>query len=145
MGRHRIPFPVQYLDVPVDPALIRNAEIEASSAKLRALVAPKKKASKSRALSKPTIENAVATADEMRIAKDYRRASALHMVALWAWAHEVTYGVLPSMSNSEWKLASIVAGSLLKKRFDGKAELLGSVLGALLGCLKRSLGPGAHL
>lgn len=70
------------------------------------------------------IEEIKREAEAMRADGNWERAGAAALVALWYWCHEQTYGVSPSLTGKEWGLAAIAAGTILKREFDGKAEML---------------------
>ena len=110
-----------------ESARVRTAidpEIAAASARLRAVVDHKgAKRPSSKSISRARIEEVEREAEEMRSTRDFRRTGALHLVALWVWCHEQTYGVRPAMTGAEWKLAGFAAGALVKQSFDGKADL----------------------
>jgi hypothetical protein len=81
-----------------------------------------RKRGRSRAPSKGRIEEVCGEVVQMRLADNYAGAGALHLVALWAWCHEQTYGVAPAMTAQDWKLAMFAADALVKREFEGKAE-----------------------
>lgn len=115
MGRRTLP------DDLADDILRANA-LELSSFKLRAALPKKKTGRRGRSVPKSRIEEVRRQAEEMRLKDDYSRATAQHLVMLWAWCHEATYGVAPAMSGKDWQLASFAAGRLVQLEFDGKPE-----------------------
>ena len=101
-------------------AWVERAMLDASSARL-ALSLPGKSKGR-RALSRAAVEQARREAEDMRAARDFRRATALHLVAVWAWCHEQTYEVAPAMTLKDWGIAALAAGQLVARAFDGKVE-----------------------
>jgi hypothetical protein len=107
---------------PIDPARLRQAQRDEASRVLRASLPPPSRSSKppSRDVQRQLLEQAA----EMVRSGDFRRAGPRHMVAVWAWCHEKTYGVAPAMTAREWQSAGFAAGALLKVDFDGKVEMM---------------------
>ena len=100
--------------------VLNDLEIQQASQRLRDSLPPPSKSR--RTLSQKDAQLLIAQAGEMIQSGDFRRAGARHLVGLWAWCHERTYGVAPAMTGREWTQAGFAAGSLLKSDFDGKAE-----------------------
>jgi hypothetical protein len=107
----------------VPPADRREQELEAASAALVASL-PKRAVKKTSYLSRAGIEEIAKQAEEMRALKDFSRAGPRHLVALWGWLHEQTYGVAPSLTSREWVTAGYAAGTLLARDFGGKVEAM---------------------
>lgn len=59
----------------------------------------------------------------MVVAKKWEDASAVHLVALYEYCHELVYGEAPlELDNNEvWKLATFAAARMVKRHFDGDA------------------------
>ena len=104
----------------LDPEDAKSLERELASQRLRASLPPPPK--NHRALTRAGRDALLGVAAEMVKSGDFRRAGPRHMVAVWAWCHERTYGVAPAMTGPEWTRASLAAGTLLKREFDGKVE-----------------------
>lgn len=60
----------------------------------------------------------------MVTAKAFEGTSAVHLVALYEYCHELVYGEPPlELENNEvWKLATFAAARLVKKHFDGDTD-----------------------
>ncbi len=58
---------------------------------------------------------------EMLTEGEFTQAKSLHFVALYEWAHEQVYGVLPAefSTKTTWKSAMFAASKLLKDEFAG--------------------------
>jgi hypothetical protein len=108
---------------PVDLDKQRSVERELASRRLRASLPPPSK-QKRRTWGYHAIAAFKAETEEMISSSDFTRAGPRHLVAVWSWCHEKTYGVAPAMTGKEWGLASLAAGGLLKSDFDGKVERL---------------------
>lgn len=106
----------------VDPERFSALEIETVSHRLRESLPPPSKSK--RAPSKQQRLAILAEATDMIQTNDFRRLSPRHLVGVWAWCHEKTYGVAPPMTGVEWRRASMAAGSLLRQDFDGKVETM---------------------
>jgi hypothetical protein len=107
---------------PLSPVDRRRHELEAASAALAESLP--KKAKKQTSFSRARTEEITRQTEEMRASKDFSRAGPRHLVALWAWLHEQTYGVAPSLHGREWVTASFAAGTVLKKDFAGDVDAL---------------------
>lgn len=62
--------------------------------------------------------------------KNYSRATPVHMVALYEWAHHNVYRVAPAEFSQRvtWKLAAMAAGKMLKDDFAGDSPEMVSYL-----------------
>jgi hypothetical protein len=106
---------------PLSDEQLRALEIEEASRALRASL-PKRKGNARRSITLAGVQAARAQCTLMVAARDFARATAVHMVALWAYCHEQVYGVAPATTLREWSLASLAAGTIARNDFDGKAE-----------------------
>jgi hypothetical protein len=105
----------------VDRAVLENDTAAEQVAQLVRRASPAR-----RARAGPTksgIDRTRTEAEVMRLSNDWSEARPAHVVALYAWCHEQTYGVTPvELVGLNWLAAGTAAGKLARDEFDGRLE-----------------------
>jgi hypothetical protein len=102
---------------PIDGERVLAIAREAASVSLQAGLPELRKR---RPPTKQRVEQVKLDVAAMIASKDFSKATAMDLVALWAHCHEKAYGIAPALSTREWQHAAMFAGKLAKERFEGK-------------------------
>lgn len=103
------------------PRVLRYTAEEAAALEAADALAKAVGVGKKRRKPQLDVERARRELRAMITEKNYSRATPVHMVALYEWAHQSVYRVPPAEFSQKvtWRLASMAAGKMLKDDFAG--------------------------